>query len=128
MSLYYSKILTTTGYIEVKQRAGCLSYLSDKFGYHSDLARTLTHSKVVPWDPSSNAIVSFTSDESIRKFCETVLHVDKTKSTRFEQRFVQLLTRTVYDAVVKDKLMIIGVMVALLKVYHSLRNFTENCN
>ncbi|XP_066251923.1 anaphase-promoting complex subunit 1 [Euwallacea similis] len=116
-----TKILSTTGYIEVKQRAGCLSYISDKLGYHSDLARTLTHSKIVPWDPSSNAIVSFTSDEAIRKFCETVLNIDRTKASQFEQRIVQILTRTVYDAVVKDKMMVVVVIVALLKTIMNLQ-------
>ncbi|XP_050315622.1 anaphase-promoting complex subunit 1 [Anthonomus grandis grandis] len=117
-----TKILSTTGYIEVKQRAGCLSYLSDKFGYHSELARTLTHSKVVPWDPPFSSIVNFTSEESIKKFCECVLNLDKSKASITEQRVVQLLTRTTYDAVVKDKLMVIVVMIALVKLIINLES------
>ncbi|XP_030754835.1 anaphase-promoting complex subunit 1 [Sitophilus oryzae] len=121
------KILSTTGYIAVKQRAGCLSYVTDKFGHHSDLARTLTQSKVIPWDPPSNSVISFTSDESVRNFCESVLNIDRTKASYMEKKMVQLLTRMTYDAVVKDRVIIIDIMIALLKMivmlnseYHTL--------
>ncbi|KAL1501054.1 hypothetical protein ABEB36_006453 [Hypothenemus hampei] len=111
-----TKILSLSSYIEMKQRAGCLSYSNDKFGYHSDLARTLTHSNIVPWDPDFNSITNFTSNNSIRKFCETTLKmVNKAKASDFERRIIQLLTRATYDAVVKDKQMVIAVMTSLLK-------------
>ncbi|KAF7270472.1 hypothetical protein GWI33_016577 [Rhynchophorus ferrugineus] len=116
------KILSTTGYIEVKQRAGCLSYLTDKFGYHSELARTLTQSKVVPWDPPSNSVINFTSDESVRNFCELILAVDKGKTSYMERKMVQLMTRITYDAVVKDKVMMISIMAALLKMILKLES------
>lgn len=75
---------------------------------------------MVPWDPPFSSIINFTSDESIKKFCESVLNIDKTKASYFEQRVVQLLTKATYEAVVKDKLMVIVVMVSLLKVCYRL--------
>ncbi|CAG9772745.1 unnamed protein product [Ceutorhynchus assimilis] len=117
-----TKILSTTGCIEVKQRAGCLSYITDKFGYHSELARTLTHSRVVPWDPPYLSITNFTSDDAIKGFCESVLNLDRTKANHYEQRFIQMLTRAIYDAVVKDKLMMIIIMVSLIKLVLALQS------
>ncbi|ERL85403.1 hypothetical protein D910_02823 [Dendroctonus ponderosae] len=111
-----NKILSTTGCIEVKQRAGCLSYLKDKFGYQSDLARTLTNSTIVPWDPSFSSIIQFSSDESVKQFCETVLHFENANANPSEQKFVQLLTTSAYDAVVKDKHMVIAITISLLQI------------
>lgn len=116
-SLFLSrKILSTTGYIEVKQRAGCLSYIVDKFGYHSQLARTLTQSEVVPWDPSPSAIMSFTSDESIKLFCDHFLATDVPGLCMAEARLKQMLSKITYDAVIKDKLIVILIFTYLVKV------------
>ncbi|CAH1966637.1 unnamed protein product [Acanthoscelides obtectus] len=114
-------ILSSTGYIEVKQRAGCLSYISDKFGYHSQLARTLTHSEVVPWNPSPNSIIYFTSDKSIKLFCKHLLldHAGEILCEN-EQRLKRVLTKITYDAVVKDKLVVIPVYMWLAKFVEKL--------
>ncbi|XP_056632382.1 anaphase-promoting complex subunit 1 isoform X1 [Diorhabda sublineata] len=117
------KILSTTGYIEVKQRAGCLSYILDKFGYRSQLARTLTHSLVVPWDPSPSSITLFTSDKSVKLFCRYFLSSDNaTESSLLEASLKQTLSKITYDAVVKDKLIVIVVYIALVKVILDLEN------
>lgn len=119
----FRRILSTTGYIEVKQRAGCLSYILDKFGYHSQLARTLTHSTVVPWDPSPTSITLFTSDKCVKLFCKHFLTGDKSKETStVEGRLKQCLSKITYDAVVKDKLIVIVVFIALVKVKHYVIN------
>lgn len=115
-AFFSRKILSTTGYIEVKQRAGCLSYIADKFGYHSQLARTLTHSGVVPWDPSPNSVIHFTSDKSIKLFCKHFLVSEKVDYNNQEAKLRQALTKITYDAVVKDKIIIIVVFMSLLKV------------
>ncbi|KAG5893112.1 hypothetical protein JTB14_019316 [Gonioctena quinquepunctata] len=122
------KILSTTGYIEVKQRAGCLSYLVDKFGYHSQLARTLTHSEIVPWDPSPNSITMFTSDKPIKLFCKHFLASEKTNSSPLEGKLKQALSKITYDAVVKDKLIVIIVFISLVKAIVELEESpsTEN--
>lgn len=115
-SFCFRKILLTTGYIEVKQRAGCLSYVVDKFGYRSQLARTLTHSKVVPWDPSPSSIIVFTSDKSIKLFCKYFLKNEKTNLSFAEMKLKQALCTITYDAVVKDKLIVIVVFLSIIKV------------
>nr|CAH7720171.1 unnamed protein product [Callosobruchus chinensis] len=120
-------IISSTGYIEVKQRAGCLSYLSDKFGYHSQLARTLTHSEVVPWNPSPNSIIYFTSDKSVKLFCKHLL-LDHTGEIlcENEERLRRCLTKVTYDAVVKDKLIVIAVYIWLAKFEDELANVPDS--
>lgn len=110
------KILLTTGYIEVKQRAGCLNYVADKFGYRSQLARTLTQSKVIPWDPSPSSIITFTSDKSVKLFCKHFLKNEKNDLSFTEVKLKQALCRITYDAVVKDKLIVIVIFLAIVKV------------
>ncbi|KAJ8932971.1 hypothetical protein NQ314_014302 [Rhamnusium bicolor] len=122
------KILSTTGYIEVKQRAGCLSYIVDKFGYHSQLARTLTQSEVVPWDPSPSAIMSFTSDESIKLFCDHFLTIERSDMSPMEAKLRQMLSKITYDAVVKDKLIVILVFTSLVKAILELDSSPSTFN
>lgn len=117
MNVYFRKLLSTNGYVEVKQRAGCLSYMEDKLGYHSELARTLTQSESVPWDPPAKAIVSFTSESTIRNFCDNYLTRCANKNACLsEEHLQQILTRITYDCVVKDKLVAIPIFAALFKV------------
>ncbi|CAG9853978.1 unnamed protein product [Phyllotreta striolata] len=123
------RILSTTGYVEVKQRAGCLSYILDKFGYRSQLARTLTHSAIVPWDPSPTSITLFTSDQCVKLFCEHFLGCDKSKeTTALEARLKQCLTKITYDAVVHDKLIVIVVFISMLKAILDLNDTPSPLN
>lgn len=110
--------------MEVKQRAGCLSYIEDKLGYHSELARTLTQSESVPWDPPAKAIVSFTSESTLRNFCDNYLTPGNKKGTSDEERLQQILTRVTYDCVVKDKLVAIPIFAALFKVSYLINKKT----
>ncbi|XP_063911869.1 anaphase-promoting complex subunit 1 isoform X2 [Zophobas morio] len=121
-------ILSTNGFIEVKQRAGCLSYLADKLGYHSQLAKTLTQSEMVPWDPPASSIVSFTHDQAIKFFCDHFLAVDNEQSTAEELRVRKILTKATYDAVVKDKLIIVPVISFLLKVISDMKMLPNSTN
>jgi anaphase-promoting complex subunit 1 len=121
-------ILSTNGFIEVKQRAGCLSYVVDKLGYHSQLAKTLTESEMVPWDPPSSSIVSFTHDKSIKVFCDHFLNLENQQSTTEEMQIVQMLTKITYDAVVRDKLIIVPVISFLLKVVREMNLLSSAIN
>lgn len=114
--LYSRFILASTGCIEVLPRAGCLSYVVDKLGYHSQLAKTLTESKVVPWDSPQSAINSFTHDSSIKYFCDSFLCPDKIDND--EDKLIQFLTKITYDAVIKDKLIMVPVVTFLIKVFY----------
>lgn len=100
----------------MKQRAGCLSYMEDKLGYHSELARTLTQSESIPWDPPAKAIISFSSESTLRNFCDNYFTSGNKAAGQAEERLQQILTRVTYDCVVKDKLVAIPIFTALLKV------------
>lgn len=102
--------------MEVKQRAGCLSYMEDKLGYHSEMARTLTESETIPWDPLAKAIVSFTSESTLRNFCDNYLTPGSKTGGVGEQSLQKILTRVTYECVVKDKLVVIPIFAALCKV------------
>lgn len=112
--VYFRSILATSGFVEVLPRAGCLSYTVDKLGYHSQLAKTLTESKIVPWDPPHSAINSFTHDFSIKYFCDSFLCPEKIAND--EDKLTQFLTKITYDAVIKDKLIMVPVVLFLIKV------------
>lgn len=114
--MFCRKLLSTNGYVEVKQRAGCLSYMEDKLGYHSELARTLTQSESIPWDPPAKAIISFSSESTLRNFCDNYFTPGNKTASREEERLQQILTRVTYDCVVKDKLVAIPIFTVLLKV------------
>ncbi|CAH0559464.1 unnamed protein product [Brassicogethes aeneus] len=114
------KILFTDGHVEVKQRAGCLSYIMDRFGYQSHLARTLTQSGIVPWDPTPDSISSFTSEKMIKYFCDHFLKLKRKNFHLQEQKLKQKLIKVTYDAVIKDKLIIIYVFATLFKMVEDL--------
>lgn len=42
-------ILAECSFVDVRQKAGCLSYLEDPQGFRSLLAQTLTSEDVIPW-------------------------------------------------------------------------------
>lgn len=110
------KLLNSYGCIEVKQRAGCLSYIEDKYGYRTDLAHTLTQSHIVPWDPSAKAIMSFSSDCTIRNFCDYFLSDVCKAVDEIEVKMKQSLTKATYDSVIKDKLNVLPIFVSMLRV------------
>lgn len=113
--IFYRKILKTNGYIEVQQRVGCLNYIQDKFGYISDLAHTISQSSSMPWDPPADAITTFTSDCTIKHFCDYYNTILK-ESNSLEEELRQMLTRVTYECVVKDKLFVLPIFASLLKV------------
>lgn len=97
----------------------------DKLGYHSQLARTLTQSGVVPWDPTPASIRSFTSDETIKHFCDHFFINPRSESEYQKQViFRQRLMRVTYDAVIKDKLVIVYVLAAIFKVTKYIRIYS----
>ncbi|KAF5273421.1 hypothetical protein FQA39_LY07438 [Lamprigera yunnana] len=116
------KLLITNGTIEVKQRAGCLSYVEDKFGYRTELARTLTHSKTIPWNPPPKAITSFSSEATIKYFSDNFLNPNLNYDRSEEEcKFLKMLTRGTYECVVKDKETILPTLIALIKIVRGLK-------
>ncbi|XP_057330298.1 anaphase-promoting complex subunit 1 [Microplitis mediator] len=51
--------------LDVKQKAGCLSYIEDPHGFRSLVAQTLTTEDVIPWAARQEFITSFTNDRTV---------------------------------------------------------------
>lgn len=69
----------------------------------------------MPWDPDPKEIVSFTSDCTIRYFCEQYLCKLK-NCNESEEKLRKMLTGITYDCVVKDKLFLLPIIANLFKV------------
>uniref|UniRef100_A0A1Y1M734 Uncharacterized protein n=1 Tax=Photinus pyralis TaxID=7054 RepID=A0A1Y1M734_PHOPY len=119
------KLLSSCGIIEVKQRAGCLSYIEDKFGFRTQLAKTLTQSETVPWNPPAKVITSFSSDTAMRLFCENFLSPSSYLTGTMESKFMKLLTKATYECVIKDKEIILAIVMVLLRTIQDFRNTTS---
>ncbi|XP_059045476.1 anaphase-promoting complex subunit 1 [Achroia grisella] len=65
--------LDYTWCIDIKQRAGCLSYLDDPQGFLTILAQTLTLDKSNIWSATPENIDLFSNDEQIRNFIKHYL-------------------------------------------------------
>ncbi|XP_050663661.1 anaphase-promoting complex subunit 1-like [Leptidea sinapis] len=60
--------LDYTWCVDIKQRAGCLSYLDDPQGYLTILAQTLTLDKTNVWSATADNIELFTNDAKVQNF------------------------------------------------------------
>ncbi|KAG6462476.1 hypothetical protein O3G_MSEX013285 [Manduca sexta] len=138
--------LEYTWCIDVKQRAGCLSYLDDPQGFLSILAQTLTLDKANTWSVSPENIELFTNDDKVRNFvrhylakeigtniCADCLVIGKKrkgvknepvmqkqcqcrKYSKEEQEYVQSLSMVTYECLVKDILCALPIWTTFLKV------------
>lgn len=145
------KFLELTWCIDVKQRAGCLSYLEDPEGFQTILAQTLTFDKTTCWAPTPQNIHLFTSDEDIRDFtknyltkylieknicsdCSTIQLKRRRRSLPRERsctclRYgpeelacMQELCTITYDCVVRDIMCILPVWVTFMKIINTMRS------
>ncbi|XP_044756444.1 anaphase-promoting complex subunit 1 isoform X2 [Coccinella septempunctata] len=107
-------IISSDGILEVKQRAGCQSYLQDKLDHHSQFARMLSQSNITPWNPSPYTIKNFTSNEGLKLFCVNFL--EPCDCSEGERQIKNFLTRVTYEAAVRDKLVIIPAYTAIVKM------------
>ncbi|XP_028156342.1 anaphase-promoting complex subunit 1 isoform X2 [Ostrinia furnacalis] len=73
--------LEYTWCIDIKQRAGCLSYLDDPHGFLTILAQTLTLDKANIWSATADNIELFTNDDQVRNFVKHYLYKDHTFGT-----------------------------------------------
>ncbi|CAH0400129.1 unnamed protein product [Chilo suppressalis] len=69
-------LLEYTWCIDIKQRAGCLSYLDDPQGFLTILAQTLTLDKTNIWSAAPDNIELFTNDDKVRNFVKHYLSKD----------------------------------------------------
>ncbi|KAL4715619.1 hypothetical protein ACJJTC_006198 [Scirpophaga incertulas] len=68
--------LKYTWCIDIKQRAGCLSYVDDPQGFITILAQTLTLDKANIWSAKPENIELFTNDEKVMNFVKHYLSND----------------------------------------------------
>nr|CAD7262920.1 unnamed protein product [Timema shepardi] len=114
-------LLHNAGYLDVKQRIGCLSYMEDPQGFRSLLAQTLTRDTAVSWSIPAESISSFSSDPALVNFTQYFLKGSGSEgSSCVEQRHLHLLTMLVYKCVTQDKLSILPVWVTLFKALWSV--------
>ncbi|XP_050344648.1 anaphase-promoting complex subunit 1 [Nymphalis io] len=66
--------LEYTWCVDIKQRAGCLSYLDDPDGFLTILAQTLTLDKSNIWSVTPENIELFTNDEKVKNFVKHYLN------------------------------------------------------
>ncbi|XP_046664707.1 anaphase-promoting complex subunit 1 isoform X3 [Homalodisca vitripennis] len=113
-----------TGCVGVKQRAGCLSYIEDPYGFRSLLAQTLTTDKAVAWTVPADSIFSFSSDPSTVNFAHYFLEQPEGTSVATESRgelqVMHFLTKIVYECVTHDKLSIIPIWITIIKAIQNL--------
>lgn len=58
-------MLRRCDFVDVKQRAGCLSYQEDPHGFRSLVAQTLTSENVNAWATRPEHVTSFTNDKTV---------------------------------------------------------------
>lgn len=143
--------------IDIKQRAGCLSYLDDPQGFLTILAQTLTLDKANIWSTSADNIELFTNDDKIRNFVKQYLIKDvganvcadclietkKKKSfkdaivnrvcscrqyTKEEKEYMQTLAMVTYECVVKDILCALPIWTTFLKIIKSMKSDASTYN
>ncbi|CAB3228222.1 unnamed protein product [Arctia plantaginis] len=136
--------------IDIKQRAGCLSYLDDPQGFLTILAQTLTLDKANIWSTSADNIELFTNDDKIRNFVKQYLVKDVNtnicadclveskkkkgfkevvlnrqclcrKYTKEEREHLQTLGMVTYECVVKDILCALPVWTTFLKIIKTMK-------
>ncbi|CAG5043393.1 unnamed protein product [Parnassius apollo] len=136
--------LEYTWCIDIKQRAGCLSYVSDPQGFLTILAQTLTLDKTNIWLATPENIELFTNDDKVRSFvkhyltsetssskiCANCLLVSKKKGrgeglvkecqcrkySKEEEEHVQALSMVTYECLVKDILCALPIWTTFLKM------------
>nr|XP_049700108.1 anaphase-promoting complex subunit 1 [Helicoverpa armigera] len=134
--------------IDIKQRAGCLSYLADPQGFLTILAQTLTLDKANIWSTNTDNIELFTNDDKVQNFvkqylfkdvgtnvCADCLVVGKKKKkdvvfnnqcqcrqyTKEEREHLQTLGMVTYECVVKDILCALPIWTTFLKIIKTMK-------
>ncbi|KAK3923529.1 Anaphase-promoting complex subunit 1 [Frankliniella fusca] len=121
------RILEGPATVDVKQRAGCLSYSEDPHGFRSLLARTLTAQSVSAWSVPPESILAFSSDPTMVNFARLFLEegsgdeTQKMISAESERHLIQLLTALVYECITQDKRMVLSIWITTLKALQGMK-------
>ncbi|XP_075976673.1 anaphase promoting complex subunit 1 [Anticarsia gemmatalis] len=142
--------LDYTWCIDIKPRAGCLSYIDDPQGFLTILAQSLTLEKANIWSTTADNIELFTNDDKIRNFVKQYLLNDATtnicadclievkkkkgfkeaglnrqcmcrKYTKEEREHLQTLSMVTYECLVKDILCALPIWTTFLKIIKTMK-------
>ncbi|XP_034233098.1 anaphase-promoting complex subunit 1 [Thrips palmi] len=121
------RLLEGPATVDVKQRAGCLSYSEDPNGFRSLLARTLTAQSVSAWSVPAESVLAFSSDPKMVNFARLFLEQKVSNDSQVgvsgesENHMMQLLTALVYECITQDKRMILSIWITVLKGLQNMR-------
>lgn len=113
--------------VDVKQRAGCLSYSEDPNGFRSLLARTLTAQSASAWSIPPESVLAFSSDPTMVNFARLFLEQRNNceslgiASGESESHLMQRLTALVYECITQDKRMVLSIWITTLKALQSMK-------
>ncbi|CAH0388207.1 unnamed protein product [Bemisia tabaci] len=116
---HLENILKKSSCLDIKQRAGCLSYAEDPHGFRSLLAFSLTTDKAISWSVAAESIFGFSSEPSIIKMAQCFLEQIEC-SSRKELQLTQLLTKVVYECIIHDKLAVLPLWFEVIRALNNL--------
>lgn len=114
------------GYLYVKKRAGCLSYLQDPNGTKSLVtANQIIESRSMRWNVNFPEIMSYAEDATV-KYCVNQYLIpiaDQNQNDHIENvmelKTKQILSMLTYECVTNDKLAILPTFINIVKVSHT---------
>ncbi|KAL9886530.1 anaphase promoting complex subunit 1 [Glossina fuscipes fuscipes] len=109
--------------IDIKKRSGCLSYLEDPDRLKSLFSQTLTTEQYLCWEVDSKTLERFSNEPYVIAFTDRFLHMDDDQTAVNELFLKQFLTMLFYNAVVKDKMHVLAIYLALYN--HVLHTKTQ---
>ncbi|XP_058812243.1 anaphase-promoting complex subunit 1 [Topomyia yanbarensis] len=125
-------ILRASGCIDIKQRAGCLSYLEDPNRLKSMLSHTLTTDKYNSWKIDANNLLAFSTDQRISNIATKFLllpnrnEIDEIELvSSSEQNIIQILVLQTYYCLTHDKMHGLSIFMNLMNL---IINFDTSCN
>ena len=125
-------ILKTSGCIDIKQRAGCLSYLEDPNRLKSMLTQTLTRDKYNSWKVDAKNLLAFSSDHKITTLANKFLLPIKKMSTEFNEEttdtkeIVQMLILHTYNCLTHDKMHGLSICMNLINLARNFEKLTSS--
>lgn len=112
----FRKALENSACIEIKKRSGCLSHLEDPDRLKSLFSQTLTTEQFVCWEIDPKTLERFSNEPYVIGFTDRLLHLDESETSTTELALKQHLTMLFYNAVVKDKMHVLPIYLAIYKV------------
>ncbi|XP_055551724.1 anaphase-promoting complex subunit 1 [Wyeomyia smithii] len=122
------KILQASGCIDIKQRAGCLSYLEDPNRLKTMLSHTLTADKYNSWKIDVKSLLAFSTDQRISNVANKFLLLAKRNENEsissVEQDIIQTLILQTYYCLTHDKMHGLSIFMNLM---NNIINFESTC-